>query len=331
MSLIVVAVKSTRQHTYSAGKHRNPSTFEDNRVVRVSRSVGRRLSSDQLPWCGYRSCAVNYALYPKCAHLLSFVEIKLSLTVLIEGMDLNPLFTGATAFRPAGEGGELKLFEHVGIKLVHGWLVDPASPEASVMCKVEDYDSAVNLIVDADHTSKGRLVVSDDAIEAGPSSPTTNWTEEERIKIEDGELQGSRTQILRTNQYFGVLLAIVVRRFLDTTWSQLTYHGLFELATTLEPGSLVALFRSSHLSVLYKSLGDEAALYTLVTDHSFLNEPSVVWEKLEDVDGGGSTFVDSDFVPSSPAGGDFAGQTAEDALRAAEDEAAQFAVVDPAE
>lgn len=63
---------------------------------------------------------------------------------------------------------------------------------------------------------------------------------------------------------------------------------------------------------------EDSALYTLVTDQVFLNEPSVVWERLEDVDGGWSTFVDSDFVKSSPAGGDFAGQTAEEALRAAE-------------
>lgn len=54
-------------------------------------------------------------------------------------------------------------------------------------------------------------------------------------------------------------------------------------------------------------------------------ESSVVWERLEDVDGGWSTFVDSDFVPSNPVGGDFVGQTAEDALRAAETEAGQFA------
>jgi hypothetical protein len=157
-------------------------------------------------------------------------------------------------------------------------------------------------------------------------------------------------------------LAIVVRRFLDSTQSQLTYHGLFHLATALPSDSLCALFRNSHLSVLYKHAprlssqlsqatpdqppagaavpldnegipltspvdpsstvveqGDQA-LYSLVTDQVFLQEPSVVWEILEDVDGGWSTFVDSDFVRSSPAGGDFAGQTAEEALRVAEAE-----------
>ena len=154
----------------------------------------------------------------------------------------------------------------------------------------------------------------------------------------------------------------MVRRFLDSTQSQLTYHGLFHLASTLPPNTPCALFRNSHLSVLYKhapsaspspqpgagsssseaepsavsetntSHQEEAALYTLVTDQVFLNEPSVVWERLEDVDGGWSSFVDSDFVRSSPAGGDFAGQTAEEALRAAEAAANQnLGTVDPNE
>ena len=99
----------------------------------------------------------------------------------------------------------------------------------------------------------------------------------------------------------------------------------------MEPGSLAALFRNSHLSVLYKSEGDQPSLYTLVTDHAFLQESSVVWECLEDIDGGWSTFVDSDLVTSSPAGGDVAGQTAEATLRAAEAEANPFSTIDPVE
>ena len=70
------------------------------------------------------------------------------------GMDLNPVFTSHTTFRPSGStggGGELKLFEHVGIPLVHGWLVDPASTYADVLKRVNDYDSAVELIAEVDH------------------------------------------------------------------------------------------------------------------------------------------------------------------------------------
>jgi hypothetical protein len=117
------------------------------------------------------------------------------------------------------------------------------------------------------------------------------------------------------------LSAVQIRHFLDNSWSQFTYHGLFTLSAVLEPGSLVALFRSSHLSVLYKSTTDVdpngPALYNLITDQAFLREPSVIWERLDDVDFGSCELVDSNFIKSSPAGGDFAGQTAEDTLRVA--------------
>ncbi|KAJ6611165.1 hypothetical protein B0H10DRAFT_2165920 [Mycena sp. CBHHK59/15] len=245
------------------------------------------------------------------------VDISAALSIMPltqKGMDLNPLFTGATQFHPAGDGGALKLFEQAGIELVHGWLVDPASAEAAaILARAQDYDTAVTCIVDADYTAKGQLVVDESAkpVAGSSSSSANNWTPEERVKIED---------------------AMAIRQFLDSTQSQLTYHGLFHLATTLAPGALVALFRNSHLSVLHKSTAPgDASLYTLVTDQVFLHEATVVWERLEDVDGGWSTFVDSNFVKASPAGGDFAGQTAEDALRAAEIEAGQFVPHDPAD
>jgi ubiquitin carboxyl-terminal hydrolase MINDY-1/2 len=105
-----------------------------------------------------------------------------------EGMDLNPLFTDAKSFRPAGDGGELKLFEQAGIQLVHGWLVDPGSPEFKTVTKFEDYDSAVNLIADADHTTKGQLVEVAGSYESGSFGAADNYTDEERQKIEHGKL-----------------------------------------------------------------------------------------------------------------------------------------------
>ena len=104
-------------------------------------------------------------------------------------MDLNPLFTGSGLFRPAGSGGELKLLEQAGIKLVHGWLVDPSSPEYDVLSRTEDYDSSVNLLVEADHATKGNLVVSDDFGPPGLSGrPDTIYelSLDEQRKVEDG-------------------------------------------------------------------------------------------------------------------------------------------------
>ncbi|EIN03915.1 hypothetical protein PUNSTDRAFT_55772 [Punctularia strigosozonata HHB-11173 SS5] len=259
------------------------------------------------------------------------VDISAALSIMprtTKGMDLNPLFTSHTSFRPAGSdtsGGELQLFDQAGIKLVHGWLVDPDSPEHPAVAKTEDYDTSVNLVVEADHLTKGRLVTTeaDYLSEAGPSSSSAGAGSSAGPSSPGYQLSEHDDQKVRD--------AIAVRGFLDKTSSQLTYYGLFTLASSLRPGSLVALFRNSHLSVLYKSPSPEdAALYTLVTDYAFLHEPTVVWERLEDVEGHSATFVDSDFRRSSPAGGDFAGETGESTLAALERSMADLNV-DPAD
>lgn len=111
-------------------------------------------------------------------------------------MDLNPVFTSPTTFQPATTGGELALFASAGIILVHGWLVDPDSSEHAAVSRVKDYDSAVNLIVEADVLTRGLLVgngVEDGEDGAGPSQarheqPGVNLTDEERQKVEDGKL-----------------------------------------------------------------------------------------------------------------------------------------------
>ncbi len=118
------------------------------------------------------------------------------MVLLPEGMDLNPVFTSATAFRPATTGGELALFASAGIALVHGWLVDPESPEYTAVSRIKDYDSAMNLIVEADVLTRGLLVgngAEDDgdgtgSSQARPSDSGVNLSGEERQKVEDGEL-----------------------------------------------------------------------------------------------------------------------------------------------
>lgn len=64
----------------------------------------------------------------------------------------------------------------------------------------------------------------------------------------------------------------------------------------------MALYRNFHISVLYKcDASNDLGLYSVVADHGLVNEPSVIWERIEDIGGGSPTFVDSCFVKSSPA------------------------------
>lgn len=91
----------------------------------------------------------------------------------------------------------------------------------------------------------------------------------------------------------------VAEQFLNNSATQLTYHGLCELISTVEEGELCVFFRNNHFSTMTKYKGQ---LYLLVTDQGFLTEEKVVWESLHNVDGDGN-FCDSDFhlrPPSDP-------------------------------
>ncbi|TRY82227.1 hypothetical protein DNTS_023868 [Danionella cerebrum] len=81
----------------------------------------------------------------------------------------------------------------------------------------------------------------------------------------------------------------VAEQFLNSTATQLTYHGLCELTSTVEEGELCVFFRNNHFSTMTKFKG-------------FLTEEKVVWESLHNVDGDGN-FCDSEFrlrPPSDP-------------------------------
>ncbi|XP_064477199.1 ubiquitin carboxyl-terminal hydrolase MINDY-2-like isoform X2 [Ornithodoros turicata] len=90
--------------------------------------------------------------------------------------------------------------------------------------------------------------------------------------------------------------ALIAESFLERTASQLTYHGLCELNTSLADDELAVLFRNNHFITLHKHKNN---LYQLVTDQGFLNECDVIWETLDNVEGDGQ-FADSDFVVKPP-------------------------------
>ncbi|XP_076330301.1 ubiquitin carboxyl-terminal hydrolase MINDY-2-like isoform X1 [Tachypleus tridentatus] len=90
--------------------------------------------------------------------------------------------------------------------------------------------------------------------------------------------------------------ALLAESFLGKTASQLTYHGLCELTSTLKDEELCVLFRNNHFITLYKRKDE---LFQLVTDQGFLTESKVVWETLNNVEGDGH-FVDANFVTVPP-------------------------------
>uniref|UniRef100_H0Z2W2 Ubiquitin carboxyl-terminal hydrolase n=1 Tax=Taeniopygia guttata TaxID=59729 RepID=H0Z2W2_TAEGU len=91
---------------------------------------------------------------------------------------------------------------------------------------------------------------------------------------------------------------LVAEQFLESTASQLTFHGLCELTARAREGELGVFFRNNHFSTMIKHKGH---LYLLVTDQGFLQEEGVVWESLHSVDGD-SCFCDAEFHLSHPLG-----------------------------
>lgn len=62
---------------------------------------------------------------------------------------------------------------------------------------------------------------------------------------------------LRTQSQFVVylcvsLVGIVAEQFLNNTATQLTYHGLCELTSTVQEGELCVFFRNNHFSTMIK-------------------------------------------------------------------------------
>ncbi|NWT55793.1 MINY1 hydrolase, partial [Erythrocercus mccallii] len=91
---------------------------------------------------------------------------------------------------------------------------------------------------------------------------------------------------------------LVAEQFLESTASQLTFHGLCELTARAREGELGVFFRNNHFSTMIKHKGH---LYLLVTDQGFLQEEGVVWESLHSVDGD-SCFCDTEFHLSHTPG-----------------------------
>ncbi|QRV89981.1 hypothetical protein RhiJN_17999 [Ceratobasidium sp. AG-Ba] len=227
------------------------------------------------------------------------------------GMDLSPVFTSLTSFAHSAHSPThpTTLFNLSRVRLVHGWLADP-HPERvyKALEKVGDYDTATTLIASCDAAMGGAMVES-----IGGGSGSGGGEQNDVRDEQDGSGHGPKSAEEREM----IENAFIVRDFLETNPTQLTYHGLASLFSEMHGRELVCLFRNSHLGVLYKRVDEQGqeSLWTLVTDANFANESAIAWESLCDVDGSGSVFVDSRFRPASTAGGDYAGHTADQALR----------------
>ncbi|NWU50720.1 MINY1 hydrolase, partial [Dromas ardeola] len=193
---------------------------------------------------------------------------------LSTGLDVNVRFTGVSDFEYTPE---CIVFDLLNVPLYHGWLVDPQVVQA--VGKLS-YNQLVEKIITCKQASDSSLVSEGNGPPRRPAacSPGGGW--------------------MPCPTPLSPPPGLVAEQFLESTASQLTYHGLCELTAAVREGELSVFFRNNHFSTMIKHKGH---LYLLVTDQGFLQEERVVWESLHNVDGD-SCFCDTDFHLSHALG-----------------------------
>jgi ubiquitin carboxyl-terminal hydrolase MINDY-1/2 len=177
------------------------------------------------------------------------------------GMDVNPKFT-------AGPTGveytmELNAFDLLSIELVHGWLLEPDAQEYEWVGN-NTYNQLVNIVIQGNDASA--------ALQQNPNV-------ENHDQLSHQATQGS-----------------VIHHFLERSGHQLTQYGLQVLHEYVKEGDMVVFFRNNHFNTLTKY---EGHLYLLVTDFGYADVASVVWEKLDVIDGD-TEYVDGQFKVPPP-------------------------------
>ena len=127
------------------------------------------------------------------------------------------------------------MFDLLGVRILHGWLIDPQAQQPHPACSVSD-----------------QCTPQDVATTLAINNMAYNQALELLVSAQDSEEQNT------------------VRSFLNGP--QLTYFGLAELHRELADGQSVVLFRENHFSVVYKHRGQ---LYTLVTAEGYLEARGV--------------------------------------------------------
>ena len=114
--------------------------------------------------------------------------------------------------------------------------MDPQEEDVATAVHSLSYNQLVETIIDNKHSADPELV------SIGIKFNTLNGLTEEE-----------NDQNIKTCQlFFQVTQSLIASQFLEDNGSQLTYHGLCELNTTLKDGELAVLFRNNHFSVMLK-------------------------------------------------------------------------------
>ncbi|KAJ0406196.1 hypothetical protein P43SY_000380 [Pythium insidiosum] len=239
---------------------------------------------------------------------------------LLVGLDVNVRFHSVTDFEyNVGSA----VFDMLDMSLVHGWLLDQQDEATLRVVGNKSYNELIERLVDfravmateaeteteaeqqgaAETTERSELpeplaisslridlppppssppsARSPSKTSPSPSKKTVETMKRER-KLSDADATTAATALLEEGP--------VLEEFFASSASQLTYYGLVKLHEDVRERQLCVFFRNNHFATLFKF---EGALYLLVTDAGYLDEPTVVWERLNEIDGDTEYFDDA--------------------------------------
>lgn len=172
------------------------------------------------------------------------------LPTLTRGMDINLRFESCDSFEYTKE---LCLFDIMRVPLKHGWVQDPQDIVEAHVVRNLSFNQAMNRLVQFQEVS---ATLSSDI-------PLDFQSDDVRQIISEGH---------------------ILQTFLKLHSSQLTILGLEQILNTMSENEVAVMFRNNHFTTIARVGGQ---LFTLVTDEGYAKQPTVVWERLSEINGYG--------------------------------------------
>jgi len=232
-------------------------------------------------------------------HDMQLDSVLETIPKLIRGLDLNVHFTAVNAMEFTSE---LCVFDALGIDMLHGWLVDPQDLVTCNAIESMSINQLYNELVKCDiATAEEKMfdikhiaveILGDVVDNSTFSNAMPNAADETKKVISEQSLYERKTNsdIIRRGE--------IIKAFIDQSKTHISRHGLCKLHADMKERQMAVLYRNNHFSTIFKF---EGMLYTLVSDEGYRLEQSVVWERLENINGD-TDYVDSLFCRLKPSG-----------------------------
>ena len=231
------------------------------------------------------------------------------------GLDLNLKFTGVDSFEFTRQ---LATFDLAGLRLVHGWTYDPQDSRTAAAIGNMSYNMLIERVVNLriklesgetlttpaseksvpnSNADEARVLTAESASGSEVSSNEVHVAQIVSQPHVDSEVIEGKAQVGITCDAptFGVPKApeshenarmhdtlAALEDFLDSTRTQLSYHGLAKLHEFVRENEVCVFFRNNHFSTMFKH---EGSLYLLLTDIGYEHRSEYVWERLTEIDG----------------------------------------------